>query len=164
MEIDLQKYSSFIIGWKDSPFTISKDSLIYYSYINHNTIHIYHLSDLYYSFFTLDNNKLIIKIPKKNYSDDIKLKPIENMDEIEFRLFLFYLNYTKLSLEVNIDCFNYLQIEKYSLNTKEMYLNMNLYVTEKYYKEIIGNINKKKSEANSFLIIMKKRITLKQNY
>ncbi len=160
MEIDLEKYSNFIIGWKDSHFTISKDSLIYYSYINHNTIHIYHLSDLYYSFFTLDNNKLIIKIPKKNYSDDIKLKPIENMDEIEFRLFLFYLNYTKLSLEVNIDCFNYLQIEKYSLNTKEMYLNMNLYVTEKYYKEIIGNINKKKSEANSYLIIMKKQYFL----
>ena len=160
MEIDLEKYSNFIIGWKDTHFTISKDYLSYYSYINENTVHKYHLSDLYYAYFCLDKNELIIKIPKRNGDNEISLKRIEEINEIQFRFFHSYFNYCKLSLKVNEDCYNFLQIEKYSLNSKEMYLNMNLYVTEKFYREILVNINKNKTSANSYLIIMQKKYFL----
>lgn len=158
MEITLSKYSNFILGWKEALFKLSNDEMSYTYTSNPLKSTNINYNSICYSIFSIDNEneEISLIIPKKN-KEFIYLHFNKNEDYEKLNLFGNYLNFLKYAFRINEESFNFLKHEKFKLNTKELFLTMNLYVSNKYFCEIYANTKSNKLLANSVVDAIEKR-------
>ena len=161
MEITLSKYSNFLVGWKDAVIKINNDEMTYKYVANPDKGKTIHYSSILYGLISIENDteEISFVVAKKN-KELIYLHYNKNNDYDKFHLFCNYFNYLKYTFRLNEESFKFLNKERYKLNSKELYLSMNLYVNSKYFVEIYSNTKSNRLMATSISDAIDKRVTV----
>ena len=162
MEMVLNSNEGIITSSEEIKLKIGIDDIMYYpiDYESIEDIKRIHFIELNHGFIFVNNENDDIKliIPNKNEDKDDIVFNKNNFVTIEkLKLFICYYNYFKASYFYNIKCNQILNKAQKSINSKELYLNMNLYVTKKYFKEIAKKMNSYKPLFSSVLSVIEKR-------
>ena len=162
MEMVLNSNEGIITSSEEIKLKIGIDDIMYYpiDYESIEDIKRIHFIELNQGFIFVNNETDDIKliIPNKNDDKDDIVFNKNNFVTIEkLKLFICYYNYFKSSYFYNITCNQILNKAQKNINSKELYLNMNLYVTKKYFKEIAKKMNSYKPLFSSVLSVIEKR-------
>ena len=162
MEMVLNSNEGIITSSEEIKLKIGIDDIMYYpiDYESIEDIKRIHFIELNHGFIFVNNENDDIKliIPNKNEDKDDIVFNKNNFVTIEkLKLFICYYNYFKSSYFYNITCNQILNKAQKNINSKELYLNMNLYVTKKYFKEIAKKMNSYKPLFSSVLSVIEKR-------
>ena len=162
MEMVLNSNEGIITSSEEIKLKIGIDDIMYYpiDYESIEDIKRIHFIELNHGFIFVNNENDDIKliIPNKNEDKDDIVFNKNNFVTIEkLKLFICYYNYFKSSYFYNIKCNQILNKAQKSINSKELYLNMNLYVTKKYFKEIAKKMNSYKPLFSSVLSVIEKK-------
>ena len=162
MEMVLNSNEGIITSSEEIKLKIGIDDIMYYpiDYESIEDIKRIHFIELNHGFIFVNNENDDIKliIPNKNEDKDDIVFNKNNLVAIEkLKLFICYYNYFKSSYFYNITCNQILNKAQKNINSKELYLNMNLYVTKKYFKEIAKKMNSYKPLFSSVLSVIEKR-------
>ena len=151
-----------ITSSEEIKFIISKDDITYYP-IDHDSeeeiIKIPFTELLYgYIYINKENCQIKLIIPNINFdTDDIMLNK-NNLVELEdLRLFVCYYNFYKYCYYYHIHCYYLLNKAQNNINSKELYLNMDLYITNKYFYEISTKMQNYKALYSSLLLVLDKK-------
>ena len=158
MEMVFNTDEGIITSSEEFIIKIGIDDILYYPVDCDDIadIKLIHFIDLQYGFIYINKQKNQIKIIIPNNNDDIDdivFNKNRLIDLDKLKTFICYFNYYKSSYFYNIQCYALLNKAKKSFNTKELYLNMNLYVTKKYFNEIATKMNSYKPLYLSFLTV-----------
>ena len=162
MEMVLNSNEGIITSSEEIKLKIGIDDIMYYpiDYESIEDIKRIHFIELNHGFIFVNNENDDIKliIPNKNEDKDDIVFNKNNLVTIEkLKLFICYYNYFKASYFYNIKCNLILNKAQKNISSKELYLNMNLYVTKKYFKEIAKKMNSYKPLFSSVLSVIEKR-------
>ena len=162
MEMVLNSNEGIITSSEEIKLKIGIDDIMYYpiDYESIEDIKRIHFIELNHGFIFLiiENDDIKLIIPNKNENKDDIVFNKNNLVTIEkLKLFICYYNYFKASYFYNIKCNQILNKAQKNINSKELYLNMNLYVTKKYFKEIAKKMNSYKPLFSSVLSVIEKR-------
>ena len=162
MEMVLNSNEGIITSSEEIKLKIGIDDIMYYpiDYESIEDIKRIHFIELNHGFIFVNNETDDIKliIPNKNEDKDDIVFNKNNFVTIEkLKLFICYYNYFKSSYFYNITCNQILNKAQKNINSKELYLNMSLYVTKKYFKEIAKKMNSYKPLFSSVLSVIENR-------
>ena len=162
MEMVLNSNEGIITSSEEIKLKIGIDDIMYYpiDYESIEDIKRIHFIEINHGFIFVNNENDNIKliIPNKNEDKDDIVFNKNNFVTIEkLKLFICYYNYFKSSYFYNITCNQILNKAQKNINSKELYLNMNLYVTKKYFKEIAKKMNSYKPLFSSVLSVIENR-------
>ena len=162
MEMVLNTDEGIIISSEEIKLKIGIDDIMYYpiDYESINDIKRIHFIELHHGFIFINKEKKETKliIPIKNEDkDDIMFNKNNSVKIERLKLFICYYNYYISCYFYNIQCYEILTKTQHSLNSKELYLNMNLYVTKKYFKEMANKMNSYKPLFLSALSVIENR-------
>ena len=158
MEMVFNTDEGIITSSEEFKLKIGIDDILYYPIDcdDIQDIKLIHFIDLQYGFIYINNEKNQIKIIIPNNNDDIDdivLNKNKSIDLDKLKKFICYYNYYKSSYFYNLQCNALMNKALKNLNSKELYMNMNLYVTKKYFKEIATKMNSYKPLYLSFLTV-----------
>ena len=158
MEMIFNTDEGIITSSEEFKIKIGIDDIMYYpvDYDDVSDIKFAHFMDLQHGFIFINKEKNVIKIIIPNNNEDIddisfNKNKFVKLDKLKF--FICYYNYYKSSYFYNLQCNIILNKAQNNLNSKELFLNMNLYVTKKYFKEIATKLNSYKPLYSSFLSV-----------
>ena len=156
MEMIFNSEEGIITSSEEIKLKIGIDDIMFFplDYESVEDIKRVHFSELLYGYIYINNKKNQIKfiIPNIIYDkDDIMLNKNNLVEMKDLRLFVCYYNYYKYCYYYNIHCHLLLNKVQKNINSKELYLNMNLYITNKYFKDISSKMQSYKSLYSSFL-------------
>ena len=156
MEMIFNSEEGIITSSEEIKFIIGKDDIMYYPVDLDSKEEIKRVpyTELLYGYIYINNeqNKIKFIIPNVNYDkDDIMLNKNNLVEMKDLRLFICYYNFYKYCYYYHIHCNFLLNKAQNNINSKELYLNMDLYITNKYFKEISSKILQYKSLFSSFL-------------
>ena len=155
MEMIFNSEEGIITSSEEIKFKIGIDDIMFFpcDYESIEEIKRVHFSELLYGYIFINDKKEIkMIIPNISYyKDDIMLNKNSLVEMKDMRLFLRYYNYYKYCYYYNIHCNYLLNKAQNNINSKELYLNMDLYITNKYFKEISSKMQLYKSLYSSFL-------------
>jgi hypothetical protein len=158
MEMIFNSEEGIITSSEEIKFILDIDEILYYplDFESVKEIKKYPYSELLHGYIYLNNDKKEIKfiIPNINYDeDDIMLNKNNLVEMKDLRLFVRYYNFYKYCYYYNIHSFFLLNKAQKNINSKELYLNMDLYITNKYFNEISSKMQSYKSLYSSFLTV-----------
>ena len=157
MEMVFNTEEGLITSSEEIKIKIGIDDIMYYpiDFECITDIKLIHFIDLKHGFIIVNKEnketKLIIPNINKDKNDLIFHK--HNLIKLDkLKLFIGYYNYYLSSYFYNLQCNSILNQANY-FNSKELYLNMSLYATKKYFNEIAGKMNSYKPLYSSFLSV-----------
>ena len=158
MEMIFNSEEGIITSSEEIKFKIDVDEILYYplDFDSIDEIKRFPFSELLYGYIYINNDKKEIKfiIPNINFDvDDIMFNKNNLVDMNDLRLFTRYYNFYKYCYYYNIQCHYLLNKAQKNINSKELYLNMDLYITYKYFNEISTKMLSFKSLYSTFLTI-----------
>ena len=149
MELTFESDENLVTAPERIKCRINYDEIVYYPEdYEPDDIIIIHISQLAYGYIYIQKitpflKKIQLIIPCTVYeTDDIMLNKCDSTEMDEMRLFIRFYNYNKYRYHYNLEC---LQLEnklQKSINSKELFLNMCLYVTDKYFMELSKQMQK----------------------
>jgi hypothetical protein len=144
-----------ITSSEEIKFKIGIDDIMFYpcDYDSTKEIKRVHFSELLYGYIFINEKKEIKFIIStiSYYKDDIMLNKNSLVELKDMRFFVCYYNYYKYCYYYNIHCNHLLNRAQNNINSKELYLNMDLYITNKYFKELSTKMQLYKSLYSTFL-------------
>ena len=158
MEMIFNSDEGFITSSEEINLKLGIDDIMYYpiDYDDIDEIKRHHFIDLYYGFVHInkEKNKIKLIIPNRNTDDEDIVFNKNILVKLEkLKLFIAYYNYYKSCYFYNIQCNQLLNKAQKTINSKELYLNMDLYVTKKYFYEISEKLKSYKPLYISFLTV-----------
>ena len=162
MEMIFNSEEGIITSSEEIKIIISKDDITYYplDYDSKEDIKKIPFTELLYGYIYINNEKNETKliIPNINFDiDDIMFYKNNHIELKDLRLFVCYYNFYKYCYYYHIHCHYLLNKAQNNINSKELYLNMNLYITKKYYKEISSKMMGYKGIFTSLLSVIEKK-------
>lgn len=156
MEMIFNSEEGIITSSEEIKFILDNDEILYYplDFESVKEIKKFPYSELLHGYIYINNDTKEIKfiIPNINYDeDDIMLNKNNLVEMKDMRLFVRYYNFYKYCYYYNIHSFFLLNKAQKNINSKELYLNMDLYLTNKYFNEISSKMQSYKSLYSSFL-------------
>jgi hypothetical protein len=167
MEMIFNSEEGIITSSEEIKIIISKDDITIHplDYDSKEEIKKIPFTDLLYGYIYINNetNETKLIIPNINFDvDDIMLYKNNLVELKDLRLFICYFNFYKYCYYYHMHCHYLLTRAQNSLNSKELYLNMELYITKKYFKEISSKMLTYKALFSSFLSVMEKKAKNKE--
>ena len=170
MELTFESDESLITAPEKIKCRINNDEIIYYPEdYELDEITIIHISQLAYGYIFIQQitpylKKIKLIIPCIVYEiDDIMLNKCEFIEMKDMRLFIRFYNYNKYRYQYNMECLKLENKLQKSINSKELFLNMSLYVTNKYFIELSKQMLKYQKLFSSFTDTIN-NILLNKNY
>ena len=162
MEMVFNSDEGIITSSEEIKLKIGVDDLMYYpiDYDSIEDIKRAHFNDLQHGFIFINKKKDKIKLIIQNINedeDDLIFNKNNKVKIEKIKLFICYYNYYKSSYFYNLQCNQLLYQANKNINSKELYLNMNLYVTKKYFKEISNKMESYKPLYSSVLSVIENR-------
>ena len=158
MEMIFNSEEGIITSSEEIKFRIGKDDIMYYpiDFESNEEIKRIPFTELLHGYIYINNdkNKIQFIIPNINYDvDDIMLNKNNLVEMKDLRLFVCYYNFYKYCYYYHIHCYFLLYKAQNDINSKELYLNMDLYITNKYFNDIYSKMLQYKSLFLSFLTV-----------
>ena len=155
MEMIFNSEEDIITSSEEIKFKIGIDDIMFYpcDYESTKEIKRVHFSELLYGYIYINEQKEIKFIIStiSYYKDDIMLNKNSLVELKDMRFFVCYYNYYKYCYYYNIHCNHLLNRAQNNINSKELYLNMDLYIANKYFKELSTKMQSYKSLYSTFL-------------
>ena len=156
MEMTFNSEEGIITSSEEIKIIISKDDITIHplDYDSKEEIKKIPFTDLLHGYIYINNetNETKLIIPNINFDvDDIMLYKNSHVELKDLRLFICYFNFYKYCYYYHMHCHYLLTRAQNSINSKELYLNMDLYITNKYFNEISSKMQSYKSLYSSFL-------------
>ena len=145
MEMIFNSEEGIITSSEEIKFRIGKDDIMYYpiDFESNEEIKRIPFTELLHGYIYINNdkNKIQFIIPNINYDvDDIMLNKNNLVEMKDLRLFVCYYNFYKYCYYYHIHCYFLLYKAQNDINSKELYLNMDLYITNKYFNDIYSKM------------------------
>ena len=168
MEMVFNTDEGIITSSEDIKFKLGIDDIMYYpfDYESLNDIKRVHFIELQHGFIfkNKENNDTKIIIPNKNKNkNDLIFNKSKLIEMDKLKLFICYYNYYNSCYFYNLQINQILNKAQYNINSKELYLNMNLYVTKKYFKEISNKMNSFKPLYLSVISVIENKCKNSEN-
>ena len=162
MEMIFNSEEGIITSSEEIKFIVSKDEITYYplDYDSKEEIKKIPFTELLHGYIYINNekNKIQLIIPNINFDlDDIMLNKNNLIELKDLKLFICYYNFYKYCYYYHIHCHFLLNKAQNNINSKELYLNMNLYITNKYFIDISSKIQNYKGLYSSLLSVIEKK-------
>ena len=168
MEMVFNSDEGIITSSEEIKLKIGIDDIMYYpiDYDSMEDIKLIHFNDLLHGFIFINKEKNKIKLIIQNNNeenDDLVFNKNKSVKIEKLKKFICYYNYYKASYFYNLQCNQIINKAQKIINSKELYLNMNLYVTKKYFREISNKMNSYKPLFSSVLSVIENRCKNKEN-
>ena len=167
MEMIFNSEEGIITSSEEIKLKVSKDDIIYYplDFESKNEMSRVHFTELLYGYIYINKDKNIIKfiIPNVNYeADDVMLNKNNLVELKDLKLFVSYYNFYRYCYYYHIECYYLLNKAQNNINSKELYLNLDLYLTNKYFNEISLKMISYRNLYSLFLSVTENKINKKE--